>query len=234
MALGAEVLDDHGRPVPLGGAALDAVSTMDFGPMLAVLAGSELLVATDVSSPLVGLQGAAHVFGLQKGADAGQVLALDGGLRHWAARLRATTGVDVVDIPGVGAAGGFAAPFLATGAGRIGSGADLVLELTGTRAAIAAADVVVTGEGRWDAQTGSGKAPDAVREAARKAGRPVIAVAGEFSPDADLRGLSAAYSLTELAGPDRDPRRDARILLRDVGGRIAADLDRPARSPGRA
>jgi len=86
------------------------------------------------------------------------------------------------------------------------------------------ADVVVTGEGSWDAQTSAGKAPQAVMEAARTAGRPVIAVAGSFADDADLTGISACHSLTELAGPDGDPVRDARILLRKIGARIATDI----------
>ncbi len=110
MALVAKVLDDCGRLLPLRGSGLGAVSTVDFGPMLAMLGGIDLLVATDVSSPLVGAHGAAHVFAPQKGADADQVLVLDGGLRHRAARLWATTGVDVSRVPGVGVAGGFAAP----------------------------------------------------------------------------------------------------------------------------
>lgn len=226
VALGAAVLDEQGHSVRPGGMGLGDVRTVDFGPILRLLAGVDLSVATDVSSPLTGEQGAARVFGAQKGASTDEVLVLENGMEHWARQLQAATGLDVRRMPGAGAAGGFAAPFLATRCGHIVSGAHLVLELTGARAAIASADVVVTGEGRWDSQTGTGKAPQAVREAAQAAGRPVIAVAGGFSADADLTQLSATYSLTEVAGPDRDSLRDARILLREVGARIAAQLHR--------
>jgi glycerate kinase len=143
---------------------------------------------------LHGQFGAARVFAAQKGASPDQVRDLDAGLRNWSARLLATTGIDVSALSGGGAAGGFAAPFLATGSARIASGAQLVLDLTDTRPAIAAATVVVTGEGRWDTS---------------------------FAADADLTGVLASYSLTELARPDRDPVRDVRALLREIGSRIA-------------
>ena len=128
------------------------------------------------------------------------------------------------DLPGGGAAGGFAVPFLATGCATVVSGAQLVLDLTGARAAIEQADLVITGEGRWDAQTSAGKAPHAVVQAAREAGTPAIAVAGTFTADADLTETVAGYSLSELAGAARDPVSDARSLLREIGARISREL----------
>ncbi len=226
-ALGARILDHNGQPVRPGGAGLDNVASIDLGPMLALLDGISLTVATDVSSPLYGQNGAARVFAAQKGASPAQIRDLDAGLRNWSARLLETTGSDVSAFPGGGAAGGFAAPFLATGSARMTSGARLVLDLTEARQAIAAADVAVTGEGRWDSQTEIGKAPHAVLEAAREANTPVIAVAGSFADDADLTGVTAGYSLTDLARPDRDPVRDVRILLREIGARIAESLPLP-------
>lgn len=223
-ALGARLLDRRGQVLRPSGAGLGEVATVDLEPMLAALDGVSVVVATDVSSPLTGEHGAAHLFAAQKGATAGQIRALEAGLESWAMRLQKATGIDVRAMPGAGAAGGLAAPFLAAGCARIVSGAGLVLDLTQTREAIRTADTVVTGEGRWDAQTGTGKAPQAVLEAALDAGRSVIAVAGEFSAEADLTGTSACYSLTELAEPDRDPLRDARVLLREIGTRIAQDL----------
>jgi len=132
--------------------------------------------------------------------------------------------MDVRAMPGPGAAGGFAAPFLAGGSARVVSGAQLVLDLTGTVQAIHDADVVITGEGRWDDQTSAGKAPHAVVKAAGRAGKPVIAVAGSFTTDADLSEISSCYSLADVSGPDRDPIRDSRILLREIGARIAANF----------
>jgi len=223
-ALGARILDQSGRPVRLCGAGLGEVASVDLDPMLAGLDGVRLVVATDVASPLTGEHGAARVFGPQKGATAEHIRDLEAGLENWAAHLQRAGGVDVRVMPGAGAAGGFLAPFLATDSVRVVSGARFVLDLTGTRQAIAAADVVVTGEGRWDSQTATGKAPHAVLDAARSAATPVIAVAGSFAADTDLTGVMAHYSLTELALPDRDPERDARTLLRQIGSRIAGQL----------
>ena len=222
-ALGARILDRADRPVRPCGAGLAEVASVDFELMLALLDGVTILVATDVDSPLTGEHGAAQVFGPQKGASADQIVELETGLNAWAAQLQTVAGVDVRAMPAAGAAGGFLAPFLATNSVRVVSGARFVLELTGTEQAIADADVVVTGEGRWDSQTSAGKGPHVVVEAARAAGKSVIAVAGSFSGDPDLSRVDTTYSLTDLAGRDRDPVRDARSLLREIGARIAAE-----------
>ncbi len=224
-ALGARIVDAAGKPVGMCGDGLADVSAVDFGPMRELLDGVSIVLATDVTSPLVGKSGAAAVFAPQKGASEEQVQLLEAGLRHWAVAIHASTGSDVSNVPGGGAAGGFAVPFLATGTASVVSGAEFILELTGARSAIESADLVITGEGRWDKQTNTGKAPFAVVQAARAAATPVIAVAGSFSADADLAGTVASYSLSELAGPDRDPFRDARTLLREIGGQIARKWD---------
>ncbi|MBA3797647.1 MAG: glycerate kinase [Geodermatophilaceae bacterium] len=154
-ALGARILDARGEPVRPCGSGLAEVASVDLDPMLALLEGVSLVVATDVESPLTGSKGAAQAFGAQKGASAEQIETLDAGLRRWAAVLQEATGVDVRELPGVGAAGGFAA---------------------------------------------AGKAPQAALVEAQAAGKPVIAVAGSFSANADLAGMSARYSLTVAAG----------------------------------
>lgn len=224
MALGARVTDRNGDPVRLGGEGLRHASTVDLRPMADLLDGIHLTIATDVTAPLIGDEGAARVFAAQKGATADQIAVLEAGMENWATRLLDATGNDVAGIEGAGAAGGLAAPFLAADCATITSGAELVLDLTGTREAVTVADVVVTGEGRWDGQTTTGKAPYAVLAAAGTADKPVIAVAGSFAGDADLSGIRGCHSLTDLAGPDRDPVRDARILLREIGTRIAHDV----------
>ncbi len=225
-ALGARIVDDTGEPVRPGGDGLGELASVDFTPMQDLLAGVRVVLATDVRSPLLGEHGAAAVFAPQKGASGEQVRLLEAGLQRWACAVQAATGLDVRNVPGAGAAGGFAVPFLATGCGSVVAGAQLMLDVTGARAAIEMADLVITGEGRWDSQTSSGKAPHAVVEAARRVGTPVMAVAGSFSADADLTGTAAGYSLAEIAGPDGDPLRDARTLLREIGARIARDLGR--------
>jgi glycerate kinase len=224
IALGARILDHEGQAVRPCGDELNDVAAVDLDPMSAVLDGISLTVATDVSSPLTGEFGAAHVFAAQKGATAEQTRELETGLGNWARRLQDETGLAVSALSGVGAAGGFAAPFLAIGSARIASGAQLIMDLTGVRPAIMAADVVITGEGSWDAQTAAGKVPQAVLEAARGRGKPVIAIAGRFTADADLTGVLTRYSLTDVAGPGRDPIRNARTLLREIGTQIVGQL----------
>jgi glycerate kinase len=175
VALGARALDDTGRPVPAAGGnplwrfgSLDPASLPD-------LAGVELVVLTDVDSPLHGPRGAARVFGPQKGATPEQVGHLDGRLAAWGAAL--------ADVPGAGAAGGLGAALLALGATRE-PGFDHVARTVGLPAAMAGADLVLTGEGRLDAQTAHGKTPAGVAALARAAGAVVVALAGSVEEGA--------------------------------------------------
>ncbi|MBE6468812.1 MAG: glycerate kinase [Coriobacteriaceae bacterium] len=192
QALGARILDEEGGPVPAGIAGLERVASVDLAPAMALLAGVELVALADVRNPLVGRVGALAVFGGQKGlADPfshdrdmvryaqlldearGRVPAADAG------RFRSVAGV-----PGAGAAGGLGAAILSLG-GRLESGAEAVLSAAGFDEAAQSVDVVVTGEGRLDGQTASGKVAAAVARRARALGKPVIAVVGGRSEDAE-------------------------------------------------
>jgi len=180
-------------------------------------------VAADVDNPLVGPEGAAHVFAPQKGAGPDEVLLLDSALRRYARVLAADLGVDLADTPGAGAAGGLGAGAIAFLGARIRSGIELVLELVGFDRAVVTADLVVTGEGKLDAQSLRGKAPVGVARAATAHGVPVVALAGVIEVAArELRaaGFEEAHALTEL---EPDPARcmaEAAPLLERLAERV--------------
>lgn len=223
-ALGARLLDASGRPVADGGGALADVVTLDLAGLHPALAGTEVVVACDVDSPLTGPDGAAYVYGPQKGASPEQVRALDASLGHWADLVAAASGRDVREAPGAGAAGGVGFAALALLGARLEQGVGLVLGLIDFERQVAGADLVVVGEGSLDEQSLRGKAPIGVATAARAHGAEVVAVCGRrLIDDATLHaaGISAAYACTDL---EPDPARsmaEAARLLEELGARVA-------------
>jgi glycerate kinase len=167
-----------------------------------LLAGVELIAATDVEHPLLGPMGAASVFGPQKGADPDTVRVLERRLTDWAVELNAAAGRAVSDEQGAGAAGGIGAALLALG-GRREAGAAIIAEHTRLADDVAAADLVITGEGRFDDQSLHGKVVSALAAGARSRGIPVLVLAGQVTLAEDtLReaGIAAAFSITDHAG----------------------------------
>jgi len=216
-ALGARLLDGHGRAVGPGGGALVSIARIDLSSVDGRLRHASLEVAVDVRSPLFGPQGAARVFAQQKGADAAQVGLLDAGLEHLADLVEGAAGMPgLASRPGAGAAGGAGFALAALGAGLVG-GAALVCDQVGLDAAMSGAALVITGEGRLDRQTGTGKAPAEVAARAERAGVPCVAVCGTVDGDAEL--FSATIALDQLGD---DPRRRVRSLLRLAGARAVA------------
>ncbi len=223
VGLGGRVLDAAGEPVADGGAALASASTLDLTGLPAALAAVELVIASDVDNPLTGLRGAAAVYGPQKGASGEQVAVLDAALAHWADLVDRATGTDLRDQPGAGAAGGVGYALAALGA-HARPGAEVVFELTGLHDALVGADLVVTGEGSLDAQTLNGKAPAAVAAAARVAGVPVVALAGQVAlstAELERAGFSAAYALVDVASTPDESFTSPGPLLERLGERIA-------------
>lgn len=231
-ALGVRFLDDTGRDLPPSGETLARVTTVD-SRGLVDLAGVELVVATDVTNPLLGDEGAAVVFGPQKGASPAQVHELEAGVGRVSALLGPGDGDGRVEgagdglagEPGTGAAGGIGFACRWLGARRV-PGADYFLELLGFDEALTSCDAVITGEGRMDAQTLNGKLPAVV--AARSALRPVYAVVGQSAlSDADRRrlGMREIHALSELSDADssRDPALSRRLAA-VAGERIAHSL----------
>jgi glycerate kinase len=224
-ALGVARLDASGERVPPGGAALAQVDRLDPARLHPGLTGVELVAATDVVNPLLGIDGASAVYGPQKGASADDVQRLDAALGHWADLLARDLpgGRDVRAAEGSGAAGGLAAALLALGATRV-SGIALVREAVGLADLVAAADLIVTGEGRYDWQSRQGKAISGVSALSLRAGLPCVLIAGEVEVGRrqwSAAGLDAAYSLAEAAGSAQAAMADTGEWLRTVAGSVA-------------
>ena len=183
----------------------------------------ELIVATDVEHPLLGPMGAARVFGPQKGADEHTVTLLEDRLSDWATELDAAGRVS--DLPGAGAAGGLGAALLALGARRE-SGAAVIAEHTRLADDLAAADLVITGEGRFDDQSLHGKVISALAAGAAGRATPVLVLAGQVALDEPaLRGagVTAAFSLAEHAGSVQRAIEDAANQLTGLAERTARE-----------
>ncbi|MFF5171984.1 glycerate kinase [Micromonospora sp. NPDC000089] len=232
-ALGVTGLDEAGRALPYGGAALAAVASLDGAPRLR---GATLVAATDVDNPLLGLHGASNVYGPQKGADRADVLLLDAALERWAGVLeRDLPGCPpgLGALPGGGAAGGLGAAILALG-GRCEPGIDLVTRAIGLDAALDATDLVITGEGSFDHQSLRGKVVAGVAGAARDRGVPCVVLAGRVSTgrrEAAAAGVTEAYSLVAHFGGEERGGLEAALArpaegLRALGARLARQWSR--------
>lgn len=184
-ALGWRFLDSDGNELPPVGASLGKIESIDSSGKNPALDGCSFVTACDVDNPFCGPDGAAFVFAPQKGAGPEEVILLDKGLESFSSVIRKSTGVDVKDIPGAGAAGGLGGALLAFLGARLTPGAEMVLEAIGFDSLAEGADLVITGEGRMDFQTLKGKAPLCVLRHATRLGIPTISLAGIIS-DYDL------------------------------------------------
>jgi glycerate kinase len=226
-ALGLGRVDGHGERLPPGGLALAEVAELR-GELLPELAGVELVVATDVTAPLLGLRGASMVFGPQKFSPArrptqDELFALDGALTRWADVLEAHRSSKVRGLVGAGAGGGLGAALLALGARRE-PGIELVQRLTGLAERITGADVVVTGEGTFDVTSLTGKVVTGVSALAAAEAVPCVVLAGQVEVgrrEVAAAGLESAYAMAELVGLEAS--------LRDPVGSLAALTERVAR-----
>lgn len=214
-ALGARLLDRDGRELPDGGGSLTELDRLDTSGLDPRARAVRWRIACDVTNPLVGDRGAAAVFGPQKGAGPDDVRVLDAGLDRLAEVLAQATGEDVRDRPGLGAAGGLPAPLTTLLGAEVVPGSRMVADVLDAERLMAAADLVLTGEGRFDGQSLGGKVVDAVRRLA-PAGRPVVVIAGDVSvtPE-ELRrsGVTAAFSTAR--GP-RTLERMSEEVLADI------------------
>ena len=202
QALGLKLLDGDGRDLAagIGGGGLQQVARIDDSGMDARWQDVEIVIASDVDNPALGELGAAHIFGPQKGADAEQVAILENNLRHIFTLIHDQRGVDLRTVAGGGAAGAFAAGLMAFFRCEITSGIELVMKHNGFHAALHGFDLVITGEGKLDAQTLGGKGPLGVAQMANARGAPTVAFCGGLDIDeARLReaGLAAAMPIME-------------------------------------
>ena len=187
QALGYHLLDDQGHELPPGGLALKRLARIHVGGVHSNWKEAEVDVASDVSNPLTGPNGASAVYGPQKGATPEMVAELDAALRRLAEVIRRDLGADVEQLPGAGAAGGLGGGLVAFAGGRLRPGAEMVMEALKLDDKLQGADLVITGEGRLDSQTARfGKGPAAVARHARNAGVPVVGIAGSLADEAEL------------------------------------------------
>lgn len=226
-ALGARVLDIRGEEIAEGGIALAQVDRIDLTGLRPDLQAATITVACDVDNPLTGSTGAAAVYGPQKGASVELVAELDRAMTVWADVIAAATGQDLRETPGAGAAGGVGFGAMAVLGAALEPGAGLIQQLTGLEQALIGADLVITGEGSLDEQTLNGKAPAGVAVAARKAGVPVVAVAGRCQldiPTLAKAGIDAAHALDQEASYPEESFEAPGPLLMRIGARIAAQM----------
>lgn len=216
-ALGYRFLDSDGHELYPCGENLTKITAIDASDTDPRLARTEFVLACDVDNPFCGKHGAAAVYAPQKGAAPKQVVALDDGMRHYASILLTLTGTDILDVPGAGAAGGIAGGLLPFANARIRSGIDTVLDALGFDDALDGADLVLTGEGRIDAQSAMGKAISGIVRRATRKNVPVIALAGEVADASALidSGLTAAFSI-QTAPTDLSVAMQKGSTLRNV------------------
>ncbi len=201
-ALGAQLLDEAGVPLPRGGGALERLARIDLSRVTPRAREVPIAIACDVDSPLLGEAGAARLFGPQKGATPGEVERLEVALARFARVIAGQLGVDVAGVPAGGAAGGIAAGLHAVLGARLASGIDLVLDAVGFDAALEGATLCITAEGRLDRQSLRNKGPIGVARRAAARGVPAIALAGDVESDledADFPELAGIFSI--CSGP---------------------------------
>lgn len=201
-ALGARFLDGEGNELQAGGLALATLDRIDLSGLDPRLQSVQVVVAADVDNPLCGPKGASFTFGGQKGANPEQLQALDFALAHFADCCAQVLGKDVRHVPGTGAAGGMGFAAKAFLQAEFRPGVEVVAELVGLAGQVSGADLLITGEGRCDAQTLHGKAPIGVARIASAHGVPVVILAGTLGEGYQAvynEGVTAAFSI--VAGP---------------------------------
>ena len=187
QALGLRLLDEEGIELQKGGGGLGQICSIDSSNWDARIAESEFIIASDVKNPFIGPEGASAVFGPQKGATPADVSVLDENLRKFADAIEKEKGIALHSREGAGAAGGAGGAFLAFFNCEMRQGIDVVLDAIGFDDAVKDADLIITGEGKTDMQTLSGKTPFGIAKAAHRAGKPVILISGDV--DEESRGV---------------------------------------------
>ncbi|KEY56863.1 glycerate kinase [Serratia sp. DD3] len=225
QALGARLLDNQGNELARGGAALSQIAKIDLSHLDSRLAGVDLRVACDVDNPLCGPKGASAVFGPQKGATPDRVAQLDAALKVWGEHIEQTTGRQVIDLPGAGAAGGMGSALSGLLMGRLEPGISIVTDALNLAAAVQGADLVITGEGRIDSQTVRGKTPMGVAKVAQRFAVPTIALAGGMTKDYAVvheHGLDAVFSVVNRIVTLPEAMGEADENLRVTARNVAA------------
>jgi len=222
QALGARFLDEKGKELPWGGAALASLSRIDISELDSRLAQCEVITACDVTNPLCGTKGASRDYGPQKGATDEMCRQLDKALSNYASVVKKDLDIDVIDMPGACAAGGLGAGLVAFLGAKLMPGIEIVSNAVGLTAHLKGAALVLTGEGRMDAQTLFGKTAAGVAARARELKIPVVAIVGELAgeyQDIYQHGIDAALSIAPGPINLRKSMANAGALIADAAER---------------
>lgn len=224
QALGLKILDADGNEIGYGGACLDKIASIDADGFDSRIKDCQFLIASDVENPLIGPNGASPIFGPQKGATPAIIEQLDKNLTHWADQVARLTGIQLHNMPGAGAAGGIGGAFQAFFPCKVERGIDVVLEYSNMKQFLTGSDLVITGEGRVDGQTASGKTPLGVAQTAKMQGVPTIILAGSVSEDAAVLhdfGVVSIHSIINKPMTLEESIRNASKLLELSAEQIA-------------
>jgi glycerate kinase len=209
QALGGKLLDDQGRPISVGGLALQKLHSIDLTDVDSRCKAVEFIVACDVDNPLCGENGASYIFGPQKGADKNMVVQLDKAINNFAQLAIPFIGINHANSQGFGAAGGVPMGLSLLFDIQIKAGIEMVLDAVGADDLLNNTDLVITGEGQMDNQTLQGKTPYGIAKRAQARGIPVIAIAGSLGKE-----VEALYSKIDgVFGTVRSPQPLAQVLL---------------------
>lgn len=202
-ALGFRFIDKDGKVLPGRGESMSEVVDIDMSHVSPEVKESEFIIACDVDSPFCGPRGAAYVFSPQKGADPQMVAELDAGMEHLAEVIARVVGKDIRNIPGAGAAGGLGGGFLAFLNSRLERGIEMVLDAIAFDDIIRGSDLVITGEGRVDSQTLTGKTPYGIMKRAQKQNIRTVAIGGsvKLGDDDDVSGFDSIWPVTPEGMP---------------------------------
>ena len=203
QALGLRLLDKNGQSIGFGGAALSNLAEIQMGDLDPRLQHVQIEVACDVNNPLCGERGASAIFGPQKGATPEMVEELDEALAHFAKIAERDCGKQIQEQPGAGAAGGMGGGLLLLPNVQLKAGVQIVLDNLKLADQVKDADLVITGEGRMDAQSILGKTPIGVARTAKQFNRPVIAVVGCLREDYEVvyeHGIDAVFPIIRNLG----------------------------------
>ena len=222
-ALGYRFLDRDGNEIPEGGGGLDGLKRIDRSNVTPLLEGAQITVMCDVENPLYGPDGAAYVYGPQKGADPQMVKLLDRNLRHLADILKEDMDVDIGDVPGAGAAGGLGGGLMAFCGADLRPGIEMVLDILEFDGLLKDVDLVITGEGRIDGQSSKGKVPAGVAKRARKLNKPLVAMAGGVGEGTEIlhtMGIDLILPIVDRPMGLLDAMEGVGILLEKTGERL--------------
>ena len=202
QALGFGILDAEGKPVSMGAKGLQEITAITTENALPELKQCRFQIACDVTNPLCGSHGCSAVYGPQKGATPEMIAQMDGWLQNYADIVKTVLPYSDQNMPGAGAAGGIGFAFAAFLNGKLVSGIDLILREIDIETHIQTADIVITGEGRLDAQTVMGKAPIGIAKIAKQHQKPVLAFSGCVTDGAKVcnsHGIDAFFPIVKGA-----------------------------------